>query len=762
MHACKLAVLGMSLWCFGVMAARADDQPDFTEPAYNWQKEAQDRGLSAAAIKRLDAQKLLITSESFRQSFEPYANPSLRRPGKTGNGPDDWMDLPPFITSDAVLNVFHILFEESVTRMERLNAVRLAEGLKDVWKELPKVVGGLKDGDELKSLSSTYALALHLLGEPPTDAPPAVAAAIKENLRLVEAGAGVAMPAGAGPADENVAGYSGVDFARLKPRGFYSGDAGLAGYFRAVAWLQEAAFRAGPDHEVIAAYLVSSAIAAKIVPPGEHPLQQVSRSLDRLVGPPSIAQLVGHPLHAVLTEGRLDNVVVHQVRRDFPAMEEDRQRFEFRLMSFRRLPERDLFRATTVPPRLFPSGLDLLVAMESEYAEKLGSGEDWPLGLQRAREHHRSLVWNPRDGRDGPVAIELLPNRYLYTLAALLDPADEDCPAFMQSDAWKTKQCQAVLGGWAQWRHTWVLQGEETVGLFGGPSGVPGFVEPVPEFWQRLEELVVAARQMVDGQGVADGQSDRTLLAAELRAMRMSLEVADLPRSGSAGWEGLPTAVRGRLESLIMRGYRLWDAKPAPNVIDAKFFASSTPALIQFLEAEVAKIAKGEAPHADLVESVSEKSEEIRQGWNELQKVCRTLETLSHKQLRKVAFKESEAQFITDLGTTLGRIAFHNGPASAFPKDNAPRIATIHSVRGLADRPYLHVGVGRPREILVLYPWKGKEVLCRGAVMPYYEFRSASRLTDLEWKAVLDSDGAPALPGWTEPLYRDGAITKPK
>jgi hypothetical protein len=64
----------------------------------------------------------------------------------------------------------------------------------------------------------------------------------------------------------------------------------------------------------------------------------------------------------------------------------------------------------------------------------------------------------------------------------------------------------------------------------------------------------------------------------------------------------------------------------------------------------------------------------------------------------------------------------------------------------------LAIAIGRPRALYVLYPWKGKLVLCRGAVMSYYEYPSDRRLTDAEWKDLLDSPGAPAQPEWIQPL----------
>lgn len=66
--------------------------------------------------------------------------------------------------------------------------------------------------------------------------------------------------------------------------------------------------------------------------------------------------------------------------------------------------------------------------------------------------------------------------------------------------------------------------------------------------------------------------------------------------------------------------------------------------------------------------------------------------------------------------------------------------------------PFLAVGVGRARLIHVLYPYGDGEVLCTGAVMSYYEYpETGTPLTDLEWRAQLDSPAAPPLPEWLKP-----------
>ena len=52
----------------------------------------------------------------------------------------------------------------------------------------------------------------------------------------------------------------------------------------------------------------------------------------------------------------------------------------------------------------------------------------------------------------------------------------------------------------------------------------------------------------------------------------------------------------------------------------------------------------------------------------------------------------------------------------------------------------------------MLYPYEGREVLCTGSVMSYYEYWERDRLTDDEWKAKLDSPAAPPPPDWLAPF----------
>ena len=130
--------------------------------------------------------------------------------------------------------------------------------------------------------------------------------------------------------------------------------------------------------------------------------------------------------------------------------------------------------------------------------------------------------------------------------------------------------------------------------------------------------------------------------------------------------------------------------------------------------------------------------------WAALEKLAANLETLAHKQLRGVAFRDDERQFIQGYGKALAHVMFYGGNSYGDAKDDAPRIVDVYRRYGRS----LSVGVARPRVLWVVYPWQGEEVLCRGAVLPYHEFASADRLTDKEWLKRLDSNDAPDPPRW--------------
>jgi hypothetical protein len=63
----------------------------------------------------------------------------------------------------------------------------------------------------------------------------------------------------------------------------------------------------------------------------------------------------------------------------------------------------------------------------------------------------------------------------------------------------------------------------------------------------------------------------------------------------------------------------------------------------------------------------------------------------------------------------------------------------------------LEVGVGRIHTLYAVVPIEGELVVAKGGVFSYYEFpqSAGNRLTDEEWRKLLDDGQAPPLPEWT-------------
>jgi len=92
------------------------------------------------------------------------------------------------------------------------------------------------------------------------------------------------------------------------------------------------------------------------------------------------------------------------------------------------------------------------------------------------------------------------------------------------------------------------------------------------------------------------------------------------------------------------------------------------------------------------------------------------------------------------------------------PRDDAPKIAEVFHNPNEWKR--LHAASGRTAVLYLLYPWKGKDQLCRGGVMIYYEVNSPQPLGVDDWKAMLDEADPPSRPDWAEPRL-PGKIEKP-
>jgi hypothetical protein len=339
--------------------------------------------------------------------------------------------------------------------------------------------------------------------------------------------------------------------------------------------------------------------------------------------------------------------------------------------------------------------------------------------------------------------------QYLQCLGVLLERTEPDAPALLRSEAWKAKTCQTALASWAQTRHTWALQGKQGARYVSESIVAPGFVEPVPEFYSRFAELVEDTCEALEKAGAlspADWKEMKNEMAADIEA---ALKIIEKARKDKKEFSSLSEEEQ---TLLIQFDPQLNDLGKRENSEKALSEAAHVLQVYQM------RLGDTEEDFFDFRYFSGFDTTGLAPRWNALARLCHRLETLAHKQLRQVPFNDKEKTFFENYGKELARIMLYSGNSYFTPRDDAPRVVDVFS--NPQKGKHLLVGTARPRELWVLYPTRGGDVLCRGAVLPYHEFAHSQRLTDAAWKSLLDSRDRPEVPAWIKPLMADDGTAR--
>ncbi len=146
------------------------------------------------------------------------------------------------------------------------------------------------------------------------------------------------------------------------------------------------------------------------------------------------------------------------------------------------------------PVRAFPRGLDICAVLGSKRALEI---------LEVEGDTEYTEYYNQLDNLKEEFSLKTVEGwkqnlywRWLYALLPLLEEnKDVDLPCFIQSPAWVDKELQTVLGSWTELRHDTILYAKQSYTMAG--KGMPpepkltyGYVEPYPEVYARLEEMM--------------------------------------------------------------------------------------------------------------------------------------------------------------------------------------------------------------------------------------------------------------------------------
>lgn len=467
-------------------------------------------------------------------------------------------DIPIFVTSDSLLHLYHVQFNEILKTIEESEFFdTVKEITKAMLNESSKSYNSL-DGD-LKEAArrnvAYFTVALSIL-DPNTIIPDFVRKEVDNELWLI----GWHFSSDKSPTfkyDE--------DYTQYLPRGHYTRSEKLKRYFRAMMWYGRMAFLLKGEIvtednsriQTMQASLIASSMAGVKVGNStvENLWSRVYSVTAFFVGladdltpyeyENAIFEIFGRTfnpnqlnedeklqdLKATLASMRLPEIYggtgeiyiqppitpekLNEVLKATQGMHFMGQRYVSDSYIFQNLvfPKVGNFTGTDTPftlvttgtgrlARGFPRGLDLMAVLGSDRALEILKN-DGDTDYENYAEQLDKLC------AEFAVFDENSWNRnlywsWLYSLKALLNQPGDGYPTFMQTKAWQDKQLNAALASWAELRHNTILYAKQsyTVGETSLPPQPEGYVEPVPEFYARTLALTKMTRTGLESMGV--------------------------------------------------------------------------------------------------------------------------------------------------------------------------------------------------------------------------------------------------------------------
>ena len=514
-------------------------------------------------------------------------------------------EIPVFITSDSLLHLYHIQFDETLRQIEEREFYDKIweiskELLNDSIEKYNTATGDLKTA--AKGNVAYFAVGLSLL-QPKEDQlckdgwkcedpgfssaffksedltkysfkiPSFVKEEVEKELELIEEHQDFA--------SSPIFIYK-EDYSQYIPRGHYTRSEKLKNYFKAFMWygrismlLKEDLFRPDPNAEYYARIQTTEAclIASKFVQS-----QELKDKWDRIysvtafyvglsddLGPYEYIEALDSLFNGKfdpndLTEENINELKIELSKYQPPkiyggtgaceviTLEDAEKCLEatkgFRLMGQRFIPDSYLFTNLVSPfvgmyvgdkepftmcitdlgpARCFPRGLDAMAILGSKRAkeilEELGDTEYEGRDKEGKKISYETRLDKLKEEFDKFNEVDWQKNLYwswLYSLKALLKEFGTGYPTFMQNKAWQDKELTAALASWAELRHDTILYAKQSYTMMMTampPQEKPavGYVEPVPELYNRLLALTKMTTAGLDGMNVLDGTSKSRL-----------------------------------------------------------------------------------------------------------------------------------------------------------------------------------------------------------------------------------------------------------
>jgi len=634
--------------------------------------------LTESQQKNLDRDGFVITNTTLKQGFSAYIG------GR----------YPAFVTSDSLLMVHGCLLERVMADQQVSLMAAHIQLLLEMGAKLPKedAAPGVKETRLLVACMHGV-----LLGHLPRGLSAAEVKLVSAELKRVEAASAKTPP-------EWWWGEGYMPYSRFKPIGVWATNKALGRYFKYRQWLQSLPLSSDSKlHKSVCKGLYQ--VLSKV----KHEVRRGAFGWQHLAGRD------GGMLRAISNIGYidLDNGSAELERQLEILMKKSPS-----LLIATATPEKDLLdRSLAVSASL--EGLSL------EVGKALGNKTE---GFE-SRAPKESAVFQKRVSKGGFHRHDTAFFRALYALRSV----DKRAPKLFSSNAWQRKQLNCALSAWVEYRHAIAITQTTSAHWMGLTEESPGFLEPVPEFYQHLGQAVRRLAEISLGNQKMRREAAPLMLALKLETFAEKL-VSVKGEGHRFAWnqERLWGKALNKMfekkkqKGELSFGYDRWDFSDDE---ERKKLAERIRAACARFWKQDEETKKLFWEHSAFVEDV------VTQRVLKLESLCYRLEAMCRKQLAGQAWSPDEADFITGYGRRIAYLMFHEGNSYLTPEDDAPRIVQIAHLGSPQGEKVLQCATARPRKLLLFYPnSRGERVLCQGAVYSFREHVSSNPMTDAAWR----------------------------
>ncbi|HVJ18224.1 MAG TPA: DUF3160 domain-containing protein [Polyangiaceae bacterium] len=461
-------------------------------------------------------------------------------------------DLPVLVTTDSILHALHRSYDAVLEQMEMAIFIPLlTEALQAAHDTLEKHAGELASkllADSAADVDVYLTVAQDLLrghgaaaqsnaAPHPAPEPEAVSrfgqeSKVKEILGHV---ASLKLQRPDAPTELN-GGRRAIDYSQFRPRGHYAKGELLKRYFRAMMWLGRAdtAFLVAPPDprsglEVNAQREARSAALLTLTLHESGALAtlgQLSRIIDFMVGRADNVTL--EDMRAAL--GRVgvaavadlaDDARLQKLRTNVAGLGAQRirsqvitsnptdpvpvpppqvfqvfgQRFVIDSFALSKVVFDEIEFNGAKPERMMPRGFDVMAVLGNDEAVRLLKPDVEQhhygpnlLALRKTIDERAETSWQAD-----------LYGSWLDAVRELDDVPAGHFPAVMSREPWRRKQLQTQLASWAELRHDTLLYAKQSYTAWPTCGYPEGFVEPYPEFYDRMHKLATRAADLFAG-----------------------------------------------------------------------------------------------------------------------------------------------------------------------------------------------------------------------------------------------------------------------